>query len=288
MDKDIRKPFRSTPLLTAETNYAESLYGGSNNGRTTSPTSSATAANLSITAKGKRKMKSDIDIIVDSGHSLRGPKNNSNLSNGYTSRDRDREDEYDENAPLLDEDEDEDEISSRSTSGRRHKKNSRGRTLALPSFREFGNLFRGKNGHWSFRGLSPSSATSSTMAPQTAQDFARLAAQQNKRIALPVRVEPKVFFANERTFLQWLHFTITLGGLALGLLNFGDPAAQIAGLIFTVIAMIFMIYSTFLFHWRAQMIRNKNPGPYDDRVGPTVLVAVIFFAVLINFWLKFK
>lgn len=35
----------------------------------------------------------------------------------------------------------------------------------------------------------------------------RQAAQQAppKRIALPVRVEPKVFFANERTFLSWLH-----------------------------------------------------------------------------------
>jgi hypothetical protein len=44
----------------------------------------------------------------------------------------------------------------------------------------------------------------------------------NKRIALPVRVEPKVFFANERTFLSWLHFTVVLGGLAVGLLNFGD------------------------------------------------------------------
>jgi hypothetical protein len=44
----------------------------------------------------------------------------------------------------------------------------------------------------------------------------------NKRIALPVRIEPKVFFANERTFLSWLHFTVVLGGLAVGLLNFGD------------------------------------------------------------------
>lgn len=43
-----------------------------------------------------------------------------------------------------------------------------------------------------------------------------------KRIALPVKVEPKVFFANERTFLSWLHFTVVLGGLAVGLLNFGD------------------------------------------------------------------
>ena len=45
-----------------------------------------------------------------------------------------------------------------------------------------------------------------------------------KRIALPVRVEPKVFFANERTFLSWLHFTVVLGGLSVGLLNFGDKA----------------------------------------------------------------
>lgn len=43
-----------------------------------------------------------------------------------------------------------------------------------------------------------------------------------KRIALPVKVEPKVAFANERTFLSWLHFTVVLGGLAVGLLNFGD------------------------------------------------------------------
>jgi uncharacterized membrane protein YidH (DUF202 family) len=34
-------------------------------------------------------------------------------------------------------------------------------------------------------------------------------------------VEPKVFFANERTFLSWLNFTVILGGLAIGLLNFG-------------------------------------------------------------------
>ena len=46
-----------------------------------------------------------------------------------------------------------------------------------------------------------------------------------KRIALPVRVEPKVSFANERTFLSWLHFTVILGGLSVGLLNFGDKVS---------------------------------------------------------------
>ncbi|KAJ3196342.1 vacuolar transporter chaperone [Irineochytrium annulatum] len=110
----------------------------------------------------------------------------------------------------------------------------------------------------------------------------------NKRIALPVRVEPKVFFANERTFLSWLHFSIVLGGLALGLLNFGDRVGQISGLMFTLIAMLFMVYSLFLYQWRAQKIRNRDPGPYDDLVGPTVLVVVLFCAVSINFYLKFS
>jgi len=52
-----------------------------------------------------------------------------------------------------------------------------------------------------------------------------------KRIALPVRVEPKVSFANERTFLSWLHFTVVLGGLAVGLLNFGDKANSSSNLL---------------------------------------------------------
>jgi hypothetical protein len=80
----------------------------------------------------------------------------------------------------------------------------------------------------------------------------------NKRIILPVRVEPKVFFANERTFLSWLHFCIVLGGLALGLLNFGDNVAKISGIIFTVVSMIFMVYALYLYQWRAHKIRMRG------------------------------
>jgi hypothetical protein len=29
--------------------------------------------------------------------------------------------------------------------------------------------------------------------------------------ATPMRIEPKTFFANERTFLSWLHMAITIG-----------------------------------------------------------------------------
>ncbi|KAJ2343386.1 GTPase regulator Nrf1 [Coemansia sp. RSA 2618] len=111
--------------------------------------------------------------------------------------------------------------------------------------------------------------------------------QSNKRIAVPVRVEPKVFFANERTFLSWLNFAIVLGSLALGLLNFGDSTGKIAGAAFTVIAMFVMIYALMLFHWRAERIRRRDAGPYDDRRGPIVLVVVLISAILVNFYLRF-
>ncbi|KAL2915485.1 hypothetical protein HK105_204886 [Polyrhizophydium stewartii] len=110
----------------------------------------------------------------------------------------------------------------------------------------------------------------------------------DKRIALPVRVEPKVFFANERTFLSWLHFCIVLGTLALGLLNFGDTVGQISGVIFSLVSLMFMLYALFLFQWRAHKIRTRDAGPYDDRVGPTVLVVILFLATITNFYLKFS
>ncbi|KAI0329533.1 vacuolar transporter chaperone 1 [Cubamyces sp. BRFM 1775] len=89
-----------------------------------------------------------------------------------------------------------------------------------------------------------------------------------KRIALPVKVEPKVAFANERTFLSWLHFTVVLGGLAVGLLNFGDKVGKISAAMFSFVAMAVMVYALYTYHWRAASIRKGGRGPYDDRVGP--------------------
>ncbi|CAO3593623.1 unnamed protein product [Absidia cylindrospora] len=113
-----------------------------------------------------------------------------------------------------------------------------------------------------------------------------LEANAGKRISLPVRVEPKVFFANERTFLSWLNFTVVLGGLAMGLLNFGDCIGRLSAVLFTIIAMGVMLYALYTFHWRATKIRNCEAAPYDDRVGPTVLCIFMLAAVITNFWLR--
>ncbi|KAK4333498.1 Vacuolar transporter chaperone 1 [Rhodotorula toruloides] len=98
---------------------------------------------------------------------------------------------------------------------------------------------------------------------------------RDKRIALPVRVEPKVFFANERTFLSWLNFTVVLGGLAVGLLNFGDRVGKISAGMFTFVARLARLTafpwsnSLVTYHWRANAIRKRGSGPYDDRLVVT-------------------
>jgi uncharacterized membrane protein YidH (DUF202 family) len=107
-----------------------------------------------------------------------------------------------------------------------------------------------------------------------------------KRIALPTRVEPKVFFANERTFLSWLNFTVILGGLAVGLLNFGDSVGRISAALFTFVAMAAMIYALSTFHWRAKSIRVRGQGGFDDRYGPSVLAVALLGAVIVNFVLR--
>lgn len=103
-----------------------------------------------------------------------------------------------------------------------------------------------------------------------------------KKIAIPVRIEPKVFFANERTFLSWIHFSIFLGGISTALVGLGNAHARISGYIFAVVSILFTIYALYLYQWRAAKIRQKDPGPYDDRIGPMVVVVVFLAAMTIN------
>ncbi|RKF63250.1 Vacuolar transporter chaperone 1 [Erysiphe neolycopersici] len=107
-----------------------------------------------------------------------------------------------------------------------------------------------------------------------------------KRIALPTRVEPKVFFANERTFLSWLNFSVVLGALAVGMLNFGDQTSFISAIIFLVVAVSGMIYALYTYHWRAKSIRRRGQAGFDDKVGPTVLAVALVIAIIVNFALR--
>jgi hypothetical protein len=49
----------------------------------------------------------------------------------------------------------------------------------------------------------------------------------------------------KRTFLSWLNFTVVLGGLAIGLLNFGDKVGRISAGMFTVVGELLILLCCF-------------------------------------------
>jgi hypothetical protein len=75
--------------------------------------------------------------------------------------------------------------------------------------------------------------------------------QANPKQKVRVRVEPKVFFANERTFISWLQFCALLLTVALNLLNFGDTVSRTVGGIFIGLAAGIAIYALYRFEKRA-------------------------------------
>jgi SPX domain protein involved in polyphosphate accumulation len=126
----------------------------------------------------------------------------------------------------------------------------------------------------------------------------RFKAPKGKKIHVPVRVEPKVSFAAERTFLAWvsepekksppfptniwrhkLEFSIILGSIAATLLNFGDHVSLAAAIAFTVTAIAALFYSMAIFLWRVDRIKQRKAVNYHDKWGPSVLCIALLVCV---------
>ncbi|KAJ6532056.1 VTC domain-containing protein [Mycena capillaripes] len=115
-------------------------------------------------------------------------------------------------------------------------------------------------------------------------------APPGKRISVPVRIEPKVYFAAERTFLKWLNNAVFIGTIATTLLNFTSPEDSrglISAALFTFAALLAIAYSAAIFVYRAYRLRARRAeGLYYDKYGPTLLCVVLFFALATNIGLR--
>ena len=128
---------------------------------------------------------------------------------------------------------------------------------------------------------TPTLATSNP-SPETR----KFKAPRGKRIHVPVRVEPKVYFAAERTFLSWLEFCIIIGSIAATLLNFGDRVSLASAWAFTLVACVALLYSMGLYLWRVRMIRGRRAVRYHDWFGPSILCVLLLVAVAVSFGVR--
>lgn len=104
------------------------------------------------------------------------------------------------------------------------------------------------------------------------------------------KIEPKVFFANERTFLHWLHAGVTLYTIAAGILAFASDTNSLSAHWYAMallpISLGFCLYALHLFLWRAEKIKTRIPGRWDDSRGPLILGAILASVLFINFVMK--
>ncbi|CAL5221671.1 g3901 [Coccomyxa viridis] len=107
---------------------------------------------------------------------------------------------------------------------------------------------------------------------------------------VPLRIEPKTYFANERTLLAWLSMAVTIGSVSAALVGFtasekdvkgvrGGPVTQNTTNLITVsllpVAILMIGYALTTYILRSSYLRRKQMGYYMDWIGPTILCSLV-------------
>lgn len=103
--------------------------------------------------------------------------------------------------------------------------------------------------------------------------------QRKPKPMIPGKIEPKTFFANERTFIQWLTVAVLIETLSLGLKIINTKISTIVGWIIFPLAVLFVVYALYTYLWRLDALKKKKNIAYDDRKGPILLVFGLLAAV---------
>ncbi|EPT01625.1 hypothetical protein FOMPIDRAFT_1036128 [Fomitopsis schrenkii] len=110
-----------------------------------------------------------------------------------------------------------------------------------------------------------------------------------KKIATPIKVEGKVWFANERTWIAYLNMAVLIGTLALALFNASkDDISRYFAYAYAVISVGILVYGYAVYQHRITLIRKRDPGSFDQILGPVVISILLFIAVLANFVIRVR
>ncbi|KAK0613861.1 VTC domain-containing protein [Immersiella caudata] len=106
----------------------------------------------------------------------------------------------------------------------------------------------------------------------------------------PLQIEPKVWLANERTFLKWQHISILLGGLAISLYTAAGKGtlAEWMGISYILIAIFAGCWGYYTLHWRRGMIVARSGKDFDNLIGPLIISVALVLALILNFVFAYR
>jgi uncharacterized membrane protein YidH (DUF202 family) len=98
-----------------------------------------------------------------------------------------------------------------------------------------------------------------------------------------VRVEPKSFFANERTFIQWISAALLLITISVILLDFAarDPDHSMipVSLVLLVGSALIVLHAIYSYLRRVRLLMQGEPYGYVDHCGPAILTLAILLGL---------
>jgi SPX domain protein involved in polyphosphate accumulation len=107
----------------------------------------------------------------------------------------------------------------------------------------------------------------------------------------PVKVEAKVWLANQRTFVKWQHIAVLLASLSLGLYNAAgvdNNVARALALVYTAFAAFAGIWGWGTYVWRSRLITERSGKDFDNMIGPIVVSIGLAIALCLNFGFKYS
>merc|ERR1711939_1191249 len=107
----------------------------------------------------------------------------------------------------------------------------------------------------------------------------------------PVKVEAKVWLANQRTFIKWQHVSIFLASLSLGLFNAAgvhNNVARALSVVYTLFAVFAGVWGWAVYMWRSKLITERSGKDFDNAIGPFVVAIGLACALILNFAFKYK
>jgi uncharacterized membrane protein YidH (DUF202 family) len=106
----------------------------------------------------------------------------------------------------------------------------------------------------------------------------------------PLQVEPKVWLANERTFLRWGHICVLMGTLSVALANAAyksnNTIAKAFSFIYLAVAVFAGGWGIYMHRVRRTMIKERSGKDFDNWVGPVIISIALIALLILNFVLK--
>jgi SPX domain protein involved in polyphosphate accumulation/uncharacterized membrane protein YidH (DUF202 family) len=106
-------------------------------------------------------------------------------------------------------------------------------------------------------------------------------------VQMNVRIEPKTYLANERTFLHWLSIASLVAMMALAILRRPGaaplhPVTAVVGSSAFMCSVVYMLYALVTFVKRGRLISQGKPIRLDDSRGPVVLTLMLISVVVVG------